>query len=1128
MGRAPTVLALARTTGGPYHGQLLAGLVRQVEAAGGRVVVALTPDPGARGEDGPTPPSYHLPVAWDEVDAVVSVALAADIAYLDRARSEGKSVVLAGHLLPGFDGPIALPDDRGGIRRSVEHLIGHGHTRIGFVGSMDQPDHQERRTVYRTVMAEHGLPAGDDLLFSATDIARSGGAAAAEAFLAAPERPTAVVAATGPNALGMMAVLAEHGVSVPRDLAVVGFGDDEDGGLAVPSLTTVDRRFDEVGALAGRLALSIVAGQEVPAEVHTVDATSLALRASCGCRADLFDRRTGQVLPSAPAAQPGLRNDVRAALLTMLDGREGTASSVDAVLAVVDDLLGSAVGTGDVPQLVDAITALAPDAERLGRFASVLAVYAQRESARTADGTSVRAARLGAVLSELESRGCVERSRLLESSTLELEEVARGLLVSGAERARSLSWLSGTDVRAGVLALWEAGTDGRLRISGVHDPEDLLKLHVGDLDHVRRFPPVAMSKAADGAAGEACVVLNVAGPDGDLGLLALLGRIDPTSKRETYYHWAELLRTALLAESLRHAATAGEERYAAVARAANDGLWEHNYTTGESLVSERGRDLLGVPRDGDVDLPTVCRAVHPEDQARLNQTLLAARTRPDTPIELELRVVGRSGAVRWLLTRALGIRDEDRVVRRVVGSISDVDHLKSLEEQLRQAALYDTVTGLPNRRLFVDRLELAMQRPRRRTEGRFAVLCLDLDSFKVINDSLGHLAGDELLRIVGRRLRSDLRGVDTAARFGGDEFAVLLTDQVPDDLLLVSRRIQDRIAEPVMLGKHEVAITASVGIAVSESGYTSAEDVLRDADIAMYRAKEAERGTAAIFDATMQELAMERLRTRMALAAALEAGQFVMHYQPIVDLRGGQLTRLEALVRWDHPERGLLLPGEFLNDMEGNATILTLGRWVLDTVCAQIAEWHSAGHAVNVSVNLSCTQFGEPDIIGTVRSALDRHAVPFGALTVEISESVITTDPARALTVMTALHDLGVRLHVDNVVSGHSFMQTLQTFPVDALKIDGTFVRDLAAVTDSSTVVSTIVSMSGELGIDVVAERVETPEQADRLREMGCTTAQGWLYAKALPAADVGLLLGESLADRVNTKTQADRGETTD
>jgi EAL domain-containing protein (putative c-di-GMP-specific phosphodiesterase class I) len=331
-----------------------------------------------------------------------------------------------------------------------------------------------------------------------------------------------------------------------------------------------------------------------------------------------------------------------------------------------------------------------------------------------------------------------------------------------------------------------------------------------------------------------------------------------------------------------------------------------------------------------------------------------------------------------------------------------------------------------------------------------------------------------------------------------------------------------------MLGKQEVKITASVGIAVSESGYTSAEHVLRDADIAMYRAKEAERGTAVLFDATMQELAMARLRTQMALMAALEVGEFVMYYQPIVDLRGGQLTRLEALVRWDHPQRGLLLPGEFLPDMEGNATILALGRWVLDAVCGQIAEWSNAGHPVNVSVNLSLAQFGEPGLVGTVRSALERHAVPFGALTVEISEAVIVTDPDRALTVMTALHDLGVRLHVDNVVSGHSFLKTLQTFPVDALKIDGTFVRDLAAVTESNAIVDTVVSMGGALGIDVVAQRVETPEQADRLRDMGCTTAQGWLYAKALPAAEVGQMLGRSLAHQADADPPADRGLMTD
>jgi diguanylate cyclase (GGDEF)-like protein len=392
------------------------------------------------------------------------------------------------------------------------------------------------------------------------------------------------------------------------------------------------------------------------------------------------------------------------------------------------------------------------------------------------------------------------------------------------------------------------------------------------------------------------------------------------------------------------------------------------------------------------------------------------------------------------------------------------------------------------------------------------VLFLDLDGFKLINDSLGHLVGDDLLRTVGARLREQVRSVDTAARFGGDEFALLMTDPVPEDLLVVARRIQARIAEPVQLGEQEISITASVGITASETHYADAEEVLRDADIAMYRAKESERGTACVFDPTMHRRAMDRLRTRSTITAALAAKQFVVHYQPIVDLGGGALTQFEALIRWEHPERGLLLPGEFLPAMEGNSAIITLGRQVVEQVCAQIAAWRADDDVpVRVSVNVSHRESWSPALLSRVTPALARHRVPPECLVLEITEGVIMSDPAAAQEIMAGLHAAGLMLHIDDFGTGHSSLHALRTFPVDALKIDGSFIRDLGP-DQPTALVTAIVAMAAALGLDVVAECVETPEQADQLRAMGCTTAQGWLYSRAVPPADAGALLGRPLA----------------
>ncbi|NCT92686.1 EAL domain-containing protein [Cellulomonas sp. APG4] len=436
---------------------------------------------------------------------------------------------------------------------------------------------------------------------------------------------------------------------------------------------------------------------------------------------------------------------------------------------------------------------------------------------------------------------------------------------------------------------------------------------------------------------------------------------------------------------------------------------------------------------------------------------------------------------------------------------------RALLEEVRRSATYDAVTGLPNRRLFRERLGHALDLAARRPDAGFAVVFCDLDGFKLVNDSLGHLRGDELLAEVGHRLRAELRAVDTAARFGGDEFAVLLCDPVPDEVLTIAARLQRRIAEPIDLDGTEVRVTASIGITTSDAGYTSAEDVLRDADTAMYHAKATERGTASVFDPAMHVRATDRLRARSEVRTALDAQQFVVHYQPVVALDGGRVRHLEALVRWDHPTRGLLPPGAFLDDMADDGSVVELGQWLVDTVCAQLARWRRITPDVTVAVNLSHREFWAPDLPAFLTATLDRHGVPASSLVLEITESVIMADTQAARERMDALHALGLALHIDDFGTGHSSLGALRTFPVDALKIDGSFVRDLATDRQTSELVRIILAMGATLEMEVVAECVETPDQARHLAELGCRDVQGWLYSRALPAHEAGLLVGRPL-----------------
>jgi diguanylate cyclase (GGDEF)-like protein len=434
-----------------------------------------------------------------------------------------------------------------------------------------------------------------------------------------------------------------------------------------------------------------------------------------------------------------------------------------------------------------------------------------------------------------------------------------------------------------------------------------------------------------------------------------------------------------------------------------------------------------------------------------------------------------------------------------------MESLRAQEEQLRRAALYDALTDLPNRSLFLERIRQALRRSQRRPGHQFAVLFIDLDGFKLVNDSLGHLAGDRLLSQVAERISATLREGDTAARFGGDEFAILI-DGIADTptLIAIARRLQDVIAQPVASVGQDVVVTASIGIAPSTRRYNSAEDVLRDADIAMYRAKSTDKGGHAIFDTSMHTLAVSRLRTEAQLRRAVDHGELEVHYQPIVELASTRTAAFEALLRWNHPTRGLLPPAEFVPVAEEAGLMLPIGSWVLRQVTGQLADWRRAGAVPEelwISVNISNRQFWSGTVADEITDCLSVHRLPARCLALEITEGVImhSVDTARAM--LQELHDRGLRLDVDDFGTGYSSLGVLHQLPIDALKIDRSFITDLATDAKTRELVRTIVHMGNNLDIAVIAEGVETGEQNELLRELGCRYGQGHWFARAMPAA---------------------------
>jgi diguanylate cyclase (GGDEF)-like protein/PAS domain S-box-containing protein len=548
-----------------------------------------------------------------------------------------------------------------------------------------------------------------------------------------------------------------------------------------------------------------------------------------------------------------------------------------------------------------------------------------------------------------------------------------------------------------------------------------------------------------------------------------------------------------------------EANLAEAQRIAHLGSWEWDLKTGEVWWSDEAYRIYGFePRQFSPTFKTVEELFYPDDRYLFRETLDDASPETES-YDFEHRIVRPDGEVRWIHRRGEVVRGEGgEEALRIIGTDHDVTEHKRAEERLHYQATHDLLTGLPNRSLFADRLDHALRRTSGRRGRMAAVLFMDLDNFKVVNDSLGHNVGDRLLVAAGERFRGCLRPEDTLARFGGDEFVVLVDAfENPEDAVRVAQRIVEAYREPFVLEGQEVFIKPSIGISLvsARTASTSSEELLRNADIAMYWAKEEGLGYR-VFEPVMYKRALRRLKLENELQRAIELEEFVVHYQPIVDLWSGEAWGVEALVRWQHPERGLLEPKEFVAIAEESGLVVPVGELVLKQACEQAKEWqerHPLLQPLVVSVNLSAEQLQRPDLARIVEGVLQETGLTACLLSLDITETAYVRASEGSIASLDDLKRLGVHISIDDFGVGYSSLSYLKQLPADDLKLDQSFVAGIGKYAKDTAIVRTVIDLAHTLGMKVIAEGVESADQAEQLKEMGCELAQGYHYAEPLP-----------------------------
>jgi diguanylate cyclase (GGDEF)-like protein/PAS domain S-box-containing protein len=572
-----------------------------------------------------------------------------------------------------------------------------------------------------------------------------------------------------------------------------------------------------------------------------------------------------------------------------------------------------------------------------------------------------------------------------------------------------------------------------------------------------------------------------------------------------------------------------DERYSLAVKGTNDGIWDWNLTTQEVYFSPRWKAILGYTDEEIGNSPKEwLDRVHAEDRKHLEAAISTYLKSSEPHFEHEHQIRHKNGTYCWVLTRGFAVRDAQGMPIRMAGSQSDITDRKLAEGRLIHNAFHDTLTSLPNRALLLDRLNRAIMRRKRSETKSFGILYLDLDHFKNINDSLGHTTGDRLLVIVADILKANVRAMDTVARFGGDEFILLLEEIASmDDAYDIAQRILKGLSTPKIIDGHEIYLTASIGIISSDTEYNDPEQLLRDADIAMYSAKSRGRARYELFHLEMRNSFLEQLSLEYDLRHAIRNNELCLLYQPIVSLENNTLFGFEALVRWKHPIHGFLSPKDFLSMAENTGLVLTIDHWALQTAAAQFSEWlkmFPIDHSLSVNVNLSAKYIRHRNLVEEVNQVLLETGLDGRQLKLEVTESAIMENNKHIMATLESLHAMDVDIHIDDFGTGYSSLAYLHQFQVQALKIDRSFVSTSEDGDHKPELIRTMLHLASDLGLKAIAEGIENRDQLQQLRNAGCKLGQGFLFSKPLDVKGVNSLLS-AIVDGKNPFSLPDKDE---